>query len=472
MEAMEPTAPQASLRSLPSVDAAVDSIAVAPAFRDLPRHLLTDLVREAIDSLRSEILAGRLEDQRPPMERIRHLCAEPASQILAASLQPVINATGVILHTNLGRAPLGPSVRDELARIAGRYTNLEFDLATGRRGRRDDHVGGLLRRLLGVPALVVNNNAAAIFLVLRELAQDGEVIVSRGELVEIGDGFRIPEIIEASGAGLREVGATNRTRIEDYRSAIGPHTSALLRVHPSNFRQIGFTGKPTVGELAKLAAERRLPLVEDLGSGCILNLESAGIEGEPTVAASLEAGANIVTFSGDKLLGGPQAGIIAGDEAAIARIRRNPLFRALRVDKLVLAALSATLRDYLRDGEWRIPAIRRLRIPLDDLHRRAERFVRHLRQLNGPSAEVTSGDAVLGGGSTPMRTVESVVVAVTPHGDQPAHRMESRLRGHQPPVVARIEGGRIVLDFRTVGESEDDELLAAVVNASAQEVSH
>ncbi len=471
MEAMEPTAPEASLRSLPSVDAAVQALDVAPDFRDLPRQLLTDLVREAIDDLRAEILEGRLEDQRPPLERIRDRCAESARQILAGSLQPVINATGVILHTNLGRAPLGPSARDELARIAGRYTNLEFDLQTGRRGRRDDHVGGLLRRLLGLPALVVNNNAAAIFLVLRELARGGEVIVSRGELVEIGDGFRIPEIIEASGASLREVGATNRTGIEDYRRAIGPHTKALLRVHPSNFRQIGFTGKPSVGELAELAFERQLPLVEDLGSGCILNLESAGIDGEPTVAASLEAGASIVTFSGDKLLGGPQAGIIAGDEAALARIRRNPLFRALRVDKLVLAALSATLRDYLKDSERRIPAIRRVQIPMEELRRRAERFVRRLRQLNGPPAEATSGDAVLGGGSTPMQTLASVVVAVTPPEDQPVHRMEASLRSHQPPVVARIEGGRIVLDFRTVAESEDEELLAAVVSASAQEVS-
>ncbi len=454
---------RAALRSLPSVERVLQTDAARVLLAELPRGLVVEVVRDAIGEIRQEICEGRSAPGPDPAGEVADRAFRSARRIRESSLQRVINATGVILHTNLGRAPLSLSAAGEVATVAGRYTNLEYNLAAGKRGKRDDHCGPLLERLLGRPAIVVNNNAAAIFLVLHELARDGEVVVSRGELVEIGGGFRIPDILEASGARLREVGTTNRTRIGDYRKAIIPDTKALLRVHPSNFRQVGFTGKPSVAELAGLAREAAIPLVEDLGSGCLVDLETVGIAGEPTVTSSLDDGADLVTFSGDKLLGGPQAGIIAGDEGLVRRIRRNPLFRALRVDRLTLAALGATLRCYLCGAEGDVPAVGLMRIPQDRLMARAERVVSHIGMLRGPCAEVLPGESVLGGGSTPMRSLPSAIVAVEPSAGQDAQEYAADLRAHDPSVVGRIERGRVMLDLRTVFEDEDNDLVAAVL---------
>ena len=300
---------------------------------------------------------------------------------LSPSLRRVINATGVILHTNLGRAPLSQDAVAEIAATAGHYSNLEYDLSSGTRGKRDVHTAQLLADLAGAEsAIVVNNNAAAIFLVLSTLAKGAEVVVSRGELIEIGDGFRIPEIMAESGAVLREVGTTNRTRIRDYEKAINERTRLLLRVHPSNFRITGFTERPSLGELTALGARTQLPVYEDLGSGCVTDLASSGIS-EPLVRASCDEGASIVSFSGDKLLGGPQAGIVAGKKDFIERIRRNPLFRALRVDKLTIAALHATLKSYRRGAIDEIPTLRMIRTSTEEIASRSNHFIEHLRNL-------------------------------------------------------------------------------------------
>ncbi|MCX6620409.1 MAG: L-seryl-tRNA(Sec) selenium transferase, partial [Acidobacteria bacterium] len=322
------------LRKLPSVEELTSRLE-ARAGR-VPRALIVAEVRRVLDSIRKELREGR-GDEFPDVEG---LAEAGLAELLSTSLERVINATGVILHTNLGRAPLGGG------RPMAGYSNLEYDLAEGRRGRRDVHVAGLLERLLGAPAIAVNNNAAAVYLALKELAGEGEVIVSRGELIEIGDGFRIPDILQASGAVMREVGTTNRTGLEDYRAAITPRTRLLLRVHRSNFRMSGFTAQPELGPLAGLAHEHGLQLFEDLGSGCLTDLREFGID-EPLAADSLRAGVDLISFSGDKLLGGPQAGILAGNAGLITRLRRNPMYRALRLDKLVYQALEGTLRDTL-----------------------------------------------------------------------------------------------------------------------------
>jgi L-seryl-tRNA(Ser) seleniumtransferase len=335
-----------------------------------------------------------------------------------------------VLHTNLGRAPLGPT------RILSGYSNLEYDLAAGRRGQRDVHAAGLLERLLDAPGIAVNNNAAAIFLALNELAAGGEVVVSRGELIEIGDGFRIPDIMERSGASVREVGTTNRTTIADYRAAIGDRTKLLLRVHPSNFRISGFTARPELRELVALGRERGVPVYEDLGSGCVADLLAFGIQ-EPLVTNSLKAGVDLVSFSGDKLLGGPQAGILAGQPEIVARLRRNPLFRALRLDKIIYQALGETLRSLL-------------------LERWDEALV---ARIPGLRAEILPGNSVAGGGATPEQSIPTWLIAIECAGVVGAER---RLRAGEPPVVARIEDQRLILDLRTVFPQEEEDLAAAL----------
>lgn len=444
------------LRALPSVDALLASDAGAAWLRALPRERVAALARDALAEARAAILADEAPGGTAAVEaRIEAKLA----RLTRPSLRRVINASGVILHTNLGRAPLAAPAVEAVRETAAGYSNLEYDLAAGGRGRRDVHAGELLEQLLGAPAVVVNNNAAAVLLVLHELSRGGETIVSRGELIEIGDGFRIPQILECSGAALREVGTTNRTRIDDYRAAIGERARVLLRVHPSNFRQIGFTGRPSLAELAALARESSLPLVEDLGSGCLDDLRAMGIDDEAPVGASLAAGADVVTFSGDKLLGGPQAGIIAGKPQLVERIRRNPLFRALRVDKLTYAALGATLREYIRGNRESIPVLRMMRAPAAELRARAARFV---ERLGRPGVAVREGASLLGGGSTPLRSLPSPLVAVEPRAGGSAQRIERLLRAGDPPAIARIEKGRLLLDLRTVAEAEEDDLLRAL----------
>ena len=453
------------LRALPSVEDVLQREAAREWLELLPRKTVTGLVRAAVARLRASFLAGRGTGAIDPLQAVEGDIGRTVNRLLRRTPRRVINATGVILHTNLGRAPLSVEALRAVAETAGRYSNLEYDIEQGKRGNRDAHCGELLEILLGRPAIVVNNNAAAIFLVLNELAHGGQVIVSRGELVEIGDGFRIPDILGASQASLKEVGATNRTHLEDYRAGIGPETRALLRIHTSNFRMVGFTGRPALAELVKLARAASIPLVEDLGSGCMADLSPSGIVGEPLVTDSLKAGVNVVTFSGDKLLGGPQAGIIAGDADLVARIRRNPLFRALRVGKLTLAALNATLIDVLSGNEDGIPTLRAARLSKDDLNGRAARLAERLAADTDLDADIVEGESVLGGGSTPMQGLPTVLVALSPPAALSARDVERNLRTGDPAVVVRIERDRVLLDLRTVFESEENELLAALRSA-------
>ena len=464
---MEGSVRYADLRALPSVEDVLQREAARGWLKLLPRKTVTGLVRAAIGRLRASSLAGRGWGAIDPLQAVEADIGRTVNRLLRSTPRRVINASGVILHTNLGRAPLSAQALRAVAETAGRYCDLEYDIEQGKRGKRDTHCGELLETLLGRPAIVVNNNAAAIFLVLNELARDGQVIVSRGELVEIGDGFRIPDILGASQAALKEVGATNRTHLRDYRSAIGPDTRVLLRIHTSNFRIVGFTGRAALAELVELARNASIPLVEDLGSGCMVDLSPSGTVVEPLVTDSLEAGVNVVTFSGDKLLGGPQAGIIAGDADLVGRFRRNPLFRALRVGKLTLAALNATLIDLLTGNEDGIPALRLMQSSRDDLNARALQFAERLAANSEFDTETVKGESVLGGGSTPMQGLPTVLVALSPPAALSARDVERNLRANDPPVVVRIEKGRILLDLRTVFEAEEDDLLMALHSAIA-----
>ena len=430
------------LRELPAVHEVLER--VSPALTRFPRTLVVSEIRRALDRLRAEILSGRTNDLAPEARVEQALLA-----LERPSLRRVVNATGVVLHTNLGRAPLGA------VSVLPGYSNLEYDLDLGRRGQRDVHASGLLERLLGAPGIAVNNNAAAIFLALNELAAGGEVVVSRGELIEIGDGFRIPDIMARSGAVLREVGTTNRTRIEDYRDVISDRTRLLLRVHPSNFRIVGFTARPELRDLAALGRERRVPVYEDLGSGCIADLRPFGIE-EPLVADSLKAGADLVSFSGDKLLGGPQAGILAGNPAVVARLRRNPLFRALRLDKMIYQALENTLRNLLLERWEGIPALAMIRQTPDQIRARAEALV---ARVPGIRAEIVPGNSVIGGGATPEQPIPTWLIAVECAGVVEAERA---LRAGDPAIVCRIENDKLILDLRTVFPEEEEHLAAAL----------
>ncbi len=367
------------LRRLPGVDELLGHPRLVELAARTDRGLVLEVARTVLGDLRASILESASQIVALHAESLEERIEQEVSRVLARSLQPVINATGVILHTNLGRAPLPASVVEEFRRTATQYNNLEYDLEAGKRGKRDVHTAHLLERLTGAEAaIVVNNCAAAVLLVLAALAKNGEVLVSRGELIEIGDGFRIPEIMAESGAILREIGATNRTHLADYENSVGEQTKLLLRVHPSNFKMVGFTEKPRLAELVALSKRTGIPLVEDLGSGCLIDLSAYGIT-EPTVRESVDAGVDIVVFSGDKLLGGPQAGIIAGKKELIARIRRHPLFRALRVDKLTIAALQSTLSAYLRAAWDELPALRMMRTSSDELLKRSEELLAALR---------------------------------------------------------------------------------------------
>jgi len=457
--------PQARLRRLPSVDELLAGERLRVLAAEVGRPLVVAAARQALAVLRQEIRRGlggaELE------ARLAHLDQEAAAEareLLGHSLRPVINATGVVLHTNLGRAPLGREAAARVLELATRYSNLEFDLGRGARGRRDLHAAKFLDRLLGAEAsLVVNNNAAAVLLALNTLAQGGEVVVSRGELIEIGESFRIPDIMARSGAALREVGTTNRTRLADYARALSKNTRLLLRVHPSNFRVVGFTERPALDELVQLARRKRLPLVEDLGSGLLADLAAQGLGDEPRAAASLRAGVDLITFSGDKLLGGPQAGILAGKKKYVEACRRNPLFRALRVDKMTYAALEATLRSYLQSREEEIPALRMIRLTAEEIGARAERLRAALEAQVGGRAALTvrTGESVVGGGSTPGYALPTKLLAIVPRGVSAAE-LAARLRRADPPVIARVEADRVLLDLRTVFPEQEPALAEAL----------
>jgi L-seryl-tRNA(Ser) seleniumtransferase len=459
------------LRQIPSVDETLAQPRLAALAKRVDRSLLVEVTRAALADLRAKIAGGQqialLSLGSAALEE--HI-SSAVEQILSRSLQPVINATGVILHTNLGRAPLTEAAIEEFRRTATQYSNLEYDLEAGTRGKRDVHTAQLLERLTGAEsAIVVNNCAAAVLLVLAALAKGGEVIVSRGELIEIGDGFRIPEIMAESGAILREVGTTNRTRITDYECAINEKTRLLLRVHPSNFQITGFAEKPTLEELAALSERSGLPLVEDLGSGCLVDLSAAGIT-EPLVRQSVDAGVSVVMFSGDKLLGGPQTGIIAGKKEIIAGTRRHPLFRALRVDKLTTAALEATLGAYLRGSLDEIPALRMIRLTTKQLQLRVENFLRALTPELLPGEvelEIADGSSLAGGGSTPTQSLPTKIIRIA-SARHSAAQLEQRLRRAPAgiSVIARVEDDRLILDLRTVFPEQEPQLvktLAAVL---------
>jgi L-seryl-tRNA(Ser) seleniumtransferase len=425
------------LRDLPSVDELA---------RGLDDPLAVDAARRVLEQAREEIRAGaepgdlglRLRDE---LERTRR-----------PRLRRVLNATGVIVHTNLGRAPLAEEALARVAEVACGYSNLEYDLTAGARGSRQDHIADILRRLTGAEAaLVVNNNAAAVLLALAALAEGREVLVSRGELIEIGDGFRIPDVLARSGARLREVGTTNRTRAADYENAIGDDTALILRVHQSNFRVVGFTELPPLRRLAQVAQSHALPLVDDLGSGVLQPSDSLSLGDEPSARESLAAGADLVTFSGDKLLGGPQAGIVVGRADLVERLRRHPLQRALRADKLTLAALEGTLALYL-DAPERIPVLRMLRD--DGVRTRAKR----LASLTGGTVEETV--ARVGGGALPLAELPSFACALE-------EQLAAPLRAAEPPVVGIVRDGKLLLDCRTLADDEVDDVARAVASARA-----
>ena len=457
------------LRQIPSVDELLHQLRLAKLANRIPRELLVEVAREVLAGVRDQITGRAGVAVLPVMPTdLDDLIAREVERILARTLQPVINATGVVLHTNLGRAPLAPAVLDEFRQVAMHYSNLEYDLEAGARGRRDVHTSELLARLTGSEdAIVVNNCAAAILLVLAAMAKNGEVLVSRGELIEIGDGFRIPEVMAQSGAILREVGTTNRTHISDYESAITSQTRLLLRVHPSNFQISGFTDRPALDELVALANRAHLPLIEDLGSGCLVDLSPYGIH-EPTVRDSIEAGISLVTFSGDKLLGGPQAGIIAGKKEFVQRVRRHPLFRALRVDKLTIAALEVTLGSYQRGALDEVPTIAMIRSTPAEMEERSRNFLRELTSslsMSGLDIEIVDGESLAGGGSTPAQVLRTKIIRVRSER-RSASQIEQRLRrGANSSVIARVENDAVVLDLRTVFAEQEAALAEALTAA-------
>jgi L-seryl-tRNA(Ser) seleniumtransferase len=378
----------------------------------------------------------------------------------STSPTPVINATGILLHTNLGRAPLSPDAVTAIADLGGRYSNLEYDLETGERGSRHAAIGEALRAITGAEdALVVNNCAAAVFLVLDTFAKGREVIVARSQLVEIGGGFRVPEVLERSGATLVEVGTTNRVYIEDFERALSPRTALLLRMHASNYRIEGFTHEPSARDLAMLGRRAGVPVIEDLGSGALCDLAGYGAAHERTVQEAIGDGVALVTFSGDKLIGGPQAGIVTGRANLIARLRNNPLLRALRVGKLTIAALGATLRCYRdRAARERLPLYRKLAATLDELSERAKAYVRAL-----PGASASESLAYIGGGALPQASIASIAIAVPSERPQ---RLAARLRAGEPAIVSRIERGRLLLDLRTIAPEEDQLVIASLLSVS------
>jgi L-seryl-tRNA(Ser) seleniumtransferase len=478
-------------RKLPSVDECLRIPAVAALAKSHGAAALTDALRAVLQRLREEISSSLLDE--PSLELALSGFASAVElqlrRALAYSLRPVINATGVILHTNLGRAPLANSAMDHARETATGYSNLEFDLNKGERGKRDVHVDRLFRKLIGeagadgsaragprsdepgVPAgtdistIVVNNNAAAVLLALNTLAEGGEVVVSRGELLEIGGSFRIPDVMAKSGAILREVGTTNRTRAADYERAINERTRLLLRVHRSNFEITGFTEQASTADLVELARKRGVPVMEDLGSGALLDLQSMGIAGESSVHDSVRAGVDVVTYSGDKLLGGPQAGLLSGRRELIARMRSNSLFRALRVDKLTYAALEATLLAYVKHEHDAIPTLRMMRLTRDHIGKRAEAVATQI-QSSRLQVEVIDGESVIGGGAAPSSVLPTRLLALT-CDDLSADELAARLRSCDPPIIARVDEGRVLVDLRTVCPEQDSIVTMALGRIAA-----
>lgn len=455
---------QQELRRLPSVDRLLSHEGLRDLSAAYSRDAVLGLARDVLDETRQAIAQGW---SCPPIDDIVEMIRDRAERQWRAGPRPVINATGVILHTNLGRAPLSRSAAGAMSRASQSYLDLEMDMATGERGSRQVHVEGLLRQVTGAEAgLVVNNNAAAVLLALAALAKGREVIVSRGQAVEIGGGFRIPDVMRQSGAKLKEVGTTNRTYIADYDEAVTERTAALLRVHSSNFRVVGFTHVVPLEEMAELARRRGLMLLDDLGSGCLLDTTQFGLDAEPTVQHSIAAGADMTMFSGDKLLGGPQAGIAVGRKLLIDKMKRHPLARAVRIDKASLAGLTATLMHYVKgEALTQVPVWHMVSMPLSEIEARAQRWAGTL----GEVASAIEGESTVGGGSLPGATLSTRLLAIKGTTDLPVTELARRLRHQEPPVVARVERNRLLIDPRTVLPDEDDALLQALKRALAGE---
>ncbi len=472
MENSETPKTAESLRFLPSIDALLRSATATKLLSQTGAKHLTVLARSVIDALRREIQengVNSIEFSRESLlleaeKRLEHAWRTEQN----TSLQRVINATGVIIHTNLGRAPLSENARQAIFEEASRYCNLEYNLETGKRGKRGARAEHLLAELTGAEsALIVNNCAAAAFLVLTVLASGGEVVISRGELVEIGGDFRVPDVLTQSGATLREVGTTNRTKLSDYEKAINENTRLLLKVHPSNYRIIGFTASPNLTELADLAHRRDILLYEDAGSGAIFDLAEYGLTDEPIISQSIVAGADVISFSGDKLLGGVQSGLIVGRREIVERIRKHPLYRALRVDKLIYAALEATLEAFRRENFLQeIPVLRMLSATNAELMTRTAAFADKLRESLGENSalkfEITEGNSVIGGGSAPDVQPVTTLLALK-HTKISVSKLEEKLRASKPPVITRILEDKVLIDLRTVSESEEVELLGILV---------
>jgi L-seryl-tRNA(Ser) seleniumtransferase len=460
------------LRSLPSIERLLERPLALRLSAALGRERVRDLLRAITDELREEISAGGWKEHTPLTEDVESRLESRAAKLAEASLRRVVNATGVILHTNLGRAPLPRQAIEAVSETVANYSNLEYDLARGARGRRELHCQQLLSRLAGSEAATVaNNNAAAVLLVLNTLAESREVIVSRGELIEIGGSFRIPDVMAKSGAVIREVGTTNRTRIEDYQRAINDRTGLILRVHPSNYRIIGFTERPSVEAIADLSKRAGVPSFEDLGSGCLIDLSPYGVKDEPVVADSFRAGITVVSFSGDKMLGGPQAGIIAGSREIIDRVLKNPLMRALRVDKMVYAALEATLRLYERSNAVSdVPVIRAIATTREEIAGRAAEFSQSITHSTGGSFSVSleDGASVIGGGSAPDVKLPTVLIAIQ-HAEMSADSLEERLRNFRIPIITRTERDRILIDLRTVSAEEEAVIRQAIAELAQRE---
>jgi L-seryl-tRNA(Ser) seleniumtransferase len=453
------------LRSLPSIDALLRTATGQSLKIIVGAEQATRLARDVTDQLRAQILNGRIVTANGDglLDTAEEMLASTHQQQVATGVHRVINATGVILHTNLGRAPLSDRATRAVTEAAA-YCNLEFVLNAGSRGRRGGRAEDLLATLTGTEAaLVVNNCAAAALLALSVLARDGETVVSRGELVEIGGDFRVPEVMAQSGTQMLEVGTTNRTKLADYQKAINDRTRLIMRVHTSNYRIVGFTKCPTLKELATLAHDNGLLLYEDAGSGALIDFTPHGIAGEPVIRESFEAGADVISFSGDKLLGGPQAGILVGRAAVIERLRKHSLYRALRADKFRLAALEATLDSYARHAtEHELPTHRMIAATYEEIRTRVDNFVEQIsRQTSGNvELQIVDGESAIGGGAAPTSRLRTALIAIT-QSNFSATQSEERLRRHDPPVIARIENDDVVVDLRTVFPTEE----AALVNA-------
>jgi L-seryl-tRNA(Ser) seleniumtransferase len=476
---MPKTPNKTSLRALPSVDALLRTETAQSIRPHLGASRLSALARQITDEMRREILASVAnKDSQPADNGSRASLLREAEKRLAAThldesargLRHVINATGVVLHTNLGRAPLSDAARRAIADHSAGYCNLEYDIVSGRRGPRGPRVDDLLADLTGAEAgLVVNNCAAATLLVLTVLAREGETIISRGELVEIGGDFRVPDVMAQSGTRMIEVGTTNRTRLSDYQKAISENTRLIMRVHPSNYRIIGFTTTPALRELANLAHNADVAFYEDAGSGALLDFSEYGIDGEPMIQDSIKAGADVVSFSGDKLLGGPQAGLLVGRSAIIERMRSHPLYRALRADKLRLAALEATLDSYARGTSVsEVPSHRLIARSLIEIKERAESMIKRLRDQvpESVSLSTVAGESAAGGGSGPTSQLPTVLVSIA-HRELTPNQIEAALRRAETPVIARIVEDRVLLDLRTVAEGEEQLIERAVLLLSS-----